>query len=77
MDVGQEKRSCKQKRVSHSSLTASKIKLRRFERKVDEESKKCMKHILSRSPLVRVCVAGHVLCLESNTDEQLIDTLIK
>ena len=55
--------------MSHSSLTASKIKFRRFERKVDEESKKCMKHILSRSPLVRVFVAGHALYLESNTDE--------
>ena len=33
-----KKRFFKQKRVSYSSLTASKIKLKRFERKVDEET---------------------------------------
>ena len=72
-----KKRCCKQNEVSHSSLTTSKMKLRRFEEKGDEETKKNMKHILSRNLLVRVCVAGQVLCLESNTDEQWINTIIK
>jgi len=74
-----KKRYCKQKRVSHSSLTASKIILRRNDKNIEEvTTKSSMKNIVPHSnQLVRVCIADLVLCLESKNDERLIEAILK